>query len=211
MSAVHLSVHLWCFVIAAWNKTHRVPSFVLCFPHSIAISLEVSASSIAHISTSITSISRSSMSFRCISNCLLYILYVHSFIHLSDIICLKCLLWIKHFPRYGGICCLMKLCPILCNHMDCSSPLGSSIHGILQERTLEWVTISFSRGPPNPGINLCLLLDKQILYCWAIREAHGGNTVMNKNRSCHRHMATPQTFKSQHSQTWTNTFSFLKE
>ena len=115
-------------------------------------SLEVSASSIAYINTSITSISRSSMSFRCISNCLLYILYVHSFIYLSGIIYLKCLLWIRHFPRYGGICCLMKLCPILCNHMDCSSLSGSSVHGILQERTLEWVTISFSRRSSQPRI-----------------------------------------------------------
>ena len=29
--------------------------------------------------------------------------------------------------------------------MDCS-PLGSSVHGISQTRTLEWVAISFSRG-----------------------------------------------------------------
>ena len=29
--------------------------------------------------------------------------------------------------------------------MDCSPP-GSSIHGILQARILEWVAISFSRG-----------------------------------------------------------------
>ena len=29
--------------------------------------------------------------------------------------------------------------------MDCSPP-GSSVHGILQARTLEWVAISFSRG-----------------------------------------------------------------
>ena len=29
--------------------------------------------------------------------------------------------------------------------VDCSPP-GSSIHGILQARTLEWVSISFSRG-----------------------------------------------------------------
>ena len=155
MSVVYQSVHLWGFVIAAWNKTCRVPSFVLCFPHSIGISLEVSACSIAHISTSITSIPRSSMSFRCISNCLLYILYIHSFIYLSDIIYLKCLLWIKHFPRYGGIYCLMKLCPILCNHIDCSSPSGSSIHGILQERTLEWVTISFSRKSSQPRDQIC--------------------------------------------------------
>ena len=35
--------------------------------------------------------------------------------------------------------------------MDCSLP-GSSVHGIFQARTLEWVAISFSRGLPNPGI-----------------------------------------------------------
>ena len=36
-------------------------------------------------------------------------------------------------------------CPTLCDPMDCSPP-GSSIHGFLQARTLEWVAISFSRG-----------------------------------------------------------------
>ena len=37
-------------------------------------------------------------------------------------------------------------CPTLCYPMDCSLP-GFSVHGILQARILEWVTISFSRGP----------------------------------------------------------------
>ena len=32
-----------------------------------------------------------------------------------------------------------------CDPMDCSPP-GSSVHGILQVRILEWVAISFSRG-----------------------------------------------------------------
>ena len=36
-------------------------------------------------------------------------------------------------------------CPTLCNPMDCSS-LGSSVHGILQARTLEWVAIPLSRS-----------------------------------------------------------------
>ena len=35
--------------------------------------------------------------------------------------------------------------------MDCSLP-GSSVHGILQARILEWVAISFSRDLPDPGI-----------------------------------------------------------
>ena len=33
----------------------------------------------------------------------------------------------------------------LCHPMDCSLP-GSSVHEILQERILEWVAISYSRG-----------------------------------------------------------------
>ena len=35
--------------------------------------------------------------------------------------------------------------------MNCSLP-GSSVHGILQARILEWVAISFSRDLPDPGI-----------------------------------------------------------
>ena len=42
-----------------------------------------------------------------------------------------------------------QLCLTLCNPVDCSLP-GSSIHGILQARILEWVAISFSRGSSRP-------------------------------------------------------------
>ena len=42
-----------------------------------------------------------------------------------------------------------QLCPTLCVPMDCSPP-GSSGHGILQARILEWVAISFSRGSSQP-------------------------------------------------------------
>ena len=42
-------------------------------------------------------------------------------------------------------------CPTRCDPMDYSPP-GSSVHGILQARILGWVSIPFSRGPPNPGI-----------------------------------------------------------
>ena len=37
----------------------------------------------------------------------------------------------------------------LCDPMDCSPP-GSSVHGILQARILEWVAISSSRGSSWP-------------------------------------------------------------
>ena len=38
----------------------------------------------------------------------------------------------------------------LCDSMDCSLP-RSSVRGILQARTLEWVAISFSRGSSRPS------------------------------------------------------------
>ena len=55
--------------------------------------------------------------------------------------------------------------------MDCS-PTGSSIHGILQARILEWVAISVSRGSSRPrdrtqvscSVGRCFTL-------WATREA----------------------------------------
>ena len=39
---------------------------------------------------------------------------------------------------------VVQSCPTLCNSMDCS-PSGSSVHGISQARTLDWVAISFSQ------------------------------------------------------------------
>ena len=57
---------------------------------------------------------------------------------------------------YCKILCLYSLCslvtqscPTLCDPMDCRLP-GSSFHGILQARVLEWVAISFSRGYSQP-------------------------------------------------------------
>ena len=38
----------------------------------------------------------------------------------------------------------IQSCPTLCNPMDCSPP-GSSVHGILQTRILEWVAMPFSK------------------------------------------------------------------
>ena len=47
-----------------------------------------------------------------------------------------------------------QLCPTLCDPMDCSRP-GSSVHGILQARILQWVfqtRFSSPRDLPDPGI-----------------------------------------------------------
>ena len=39
----------------------------------------------------------------------------------------------------------LQSCPTLCDPIE-SSPLGSSVPGILQARILEWVTIFFSKA-----------------------------------------------------------------
>ena len=57
-----------------------------------------------------------------------------------------------------------QLCLTLCDPMDCSLP-GSSIHGILQVRILEWVVISFSRGSSQPR-------DQTFISCLAGRGKH---------------------------------------
>ena len=41
-----------------------------------------------------------------------------------------------------------QLCPTFCDLMDCSP--GSSVHGVFQARTLDWVTMPSSRGSSPP-------------------------------------------------------------
>ena len=48
---------------------------------------------------------------------------------------------------------ITQWCLTLCDLMDCS-PLGSSLHEILQARILEWISISFSSNLPDPGTEL---------------------------------------------------------
>ena len=51
---------------------------------------------------------------------------------------------------YSGCCCLVaESCLALCDPMD-YNPSGSSVHGILPARILEWVATSFSRGSSQP-------------------------------------------------------------
>ena len=48
------------------------------------------------------------------------------------------------------VCVLVtQSCETLCDPINCSPP-GSSVHGILQARILEWVAISFSKGSFRP-------------------------------------------------------------
>ena len=68
-------------------------------------------------------------------------------------------------------CCLVaKLCPTLCDSIDWSLP-GSSVHGILQARILEWVAISFFRGCSQLRDRTCIsCTDRHILYHWGTGE-----------------------------------------
>ena len=52
---------------------------------------------------------------------------------------------LKHHAAAAAAAKSLQLCPTLCDPID-SSPLGSSVLGILQARTLEWVAISFSNA-----------------------------------------------------------------
>ena len=54
-----------------------------------------------------------------------------------------------HYLKGEGEGEVTQSCLTLCNPVDCSPP-GFSVHGILQARILEWVTISFSRGSSRP-------------------------------------------------------------
>ena len=58
-------------------------------------------------------------------------------------------------------------CLTLCNPMDCSPP-GSSVHGILQTRILEWVAMSSSRGSfqPRDQTQVCHITGK-FFTIWA--------------------------------------------
>ena len=52
------------------------------------------------------------------------------------------------FDPTGHVQVLSQSCPTLCHPVDCNPP-GSSVHGILQARILEWVEITFSRKSPR--------------------------------------------------------------
>ena len=54
------------------------------------------------------------------------------------------------------MCLITQSCLTLCDPMNCSLP-GSSIHGILQARILEWVAMPSSRGSSRPEIKLLSL------------------------------------------------------
>ena len=68
-----------------------------------------------------------------------------------------------------------RLCLTLCDTMDCSPP-GSSVHGILQAKILEWVAIPiFLTQGLNPKLPHC----RPILY----QLSHQGSPNLETNRA----------------------------
>ena len=66
----------------------------------------------------------------------------------------------------------IQSCLTLCDPIDCS-PLGFSVHGILQARILEWVAISFSRGSSQPrDWTWVSCTTGRHFTIWATREAY---------------------------------------
>ena len=63
-----------------------------------------------------------------------------------------------------------QLCLTLCDLMDCT-PLFSSVHGVVQERILEWVAIPFSRGSSWPRDRTQVSsIAGRFFIIWATRE-----------------------------------------
>ena len=97
--------------------------------------------------------------------------------------------------------------------MDCSLA-GSSVHGILQTRLLEWVAIPFSRGSSQPSDQTQVSCTAgSFLTIWATREACV--VVLNSrsvlfSRSVVSNSVTPRTAAHQASLSFTISRSLLK-
>ena len=69
-------------------------------------------------------------------------------------------------PFLGVAVFVIQACPTRCDPRACNPP-GSSVHGIPQARTMEWVAVPFSRGSSRPrdqaGVSC---IGRRILYLY---------------------------------------------
>ena len=64
-------------------------------------------------------------------------------------------------------------CPAFCDRVDVAQEAtGSSIHGILQVKILEWLDIPFSRGSSQPKDQTQVSYPVDFFTIWVTREAH---------------------------------------
>ena len=98
---------------------------------------------------------------------------------------------------------LLQSNPNLCDPVNCSPP-GSSVHGILQARILEWVAVPSSRRSSQPRDGTWVFyvscIGRQVLYTSTIWEApfyfiHSSNIssvyIVNPNLSIHPPLLPP--------------------
>ena len=98
-----------------------------------------------------------------------YIAKWFSYIYIYTYICI-CIFFAGAFSLIVKVK-VAQLCPTLCYPMYYSPP-GSSIHGTLQARILEWVAISFSRGSSSPRDQTQVShIAGGFFTVWATREA----------------------------------------
>ena len=106
------------------------------------------------------------------------------------------IIWTYHKKFYtcqsgvgNGMCVCVCVCVCIshsvmsdCGPLDCSPP-GSSVHGILQARILEWVTISYSRGSSrHRDWTQVFCTAGRFFTVWATREVHVVEyTILQKN------------------------------
>ena len=76
----------------------------------------------------------------------------------------------------------LQLCPTLCDPTD-GSPPGSSIHGTLQAKVLEWGAMLSARGSAQPRNWTQVSHIDRFITIWATREAHAKDRVPLENVS----------------------------
>ena len=136
---------------------------VTCFLHNL-ISYTTSCSQTTVVPWMILKINHLSQALMCIWPCISveYLMWKWSVLRI---------MWIV----FTYLACMhaksLPLCLTLCNPMDFTPP-GSSVHGILQARILEWVAMPFSRGSswPRDRTQVSRLAGGFFTY-WAIRES----------------------------------------
>ena len=76
-------------------------------------------------------------------------------------------------------------CLTLCNSTD-GSPPGSSVHGVLEARILEWVAIPFARrcSQPRDQTQVFCIAGSRFFTIWTTREAHSGWSVNASSSYC---------------------------
>ena len=76
----------------------------------------------------------------------------------------------------------LQLCPTLCHPIDYSPP-GSSVHGILQARILEWFAMPSSRGSSWPRdrtrVSWVSCIGRWVLYRWTTWGVHQSGSSSN--------------------------------